>query len=201
MGLKAKLENLKHSAARMSPRERVMVGALGSTIIVLIIFGVSYAVFSKVEDLREHNQAMRNALSDIAKYKTRFLEAKRREASLKIAIPDTTLELNSYVDKAASAIGVKIDETSEVRPAEGSRFRQRGLLIKLRKLTLGQLAALLKELESSATYLVQVTEMTVYTRFRKHEAVDAELVVSTYEKMEAKKKKGKKGHERGGRRS
>ena len=199
---KTKVEDLKLSFERMSPRERVMVGGLGATVVFLVIFGVGYLIWSKLDELGERNQAMRTALQDIEKYRDRFLEGRSRQAALKLAIPDSPLELNTYVDKAASAVGVKIDESSEVQPSEGSRFRQRGLQIKLRKISLPQLAGLLKQLENSTSHVVQVTEMTVYTRWRKHEEVDAELVVSTYEKAKPKSKRnGRKGSKRRGRRS
>lgn len=197
-GLKAKVEDLKLSFERMSGRERAMVGGLGSVVVLLIMMGIGYLIWSKLDDVSARNVAMRQALTDLERYKDDFLDAQRRKAALKLAIPDTPLELNTYVDKAASAVGVKIDESSEVQPAEGTRYTQRGLQIKLRKLNLSQLASLLKQLESSTTHVVQITELTVYTRWNKHEEVDAELVVSTYEKGAVKKPT--KGRGRRGRR-
>ncbi|PID39346.1 MAG: hypothetical protein CSA65_07580 [Proteobacteria bacterium] len=198
--LKTKIEDLKLSIERMSPRERVMIGGLGATVALLVVLGVGYLIWSTIDDLEERNNAMREALADIEKLKDKYLAAKQRAAALKLAIPDTPLELNTYVDKAAKAIGVKIDESSAVQPSEGSRFSQHGLQIKLRKLTLSQLGGLLKQLEGSRTHVVQVTEMTVYTRFynreRKTEEIDAELVVSTYEKAKPKQRKARKGRRR-----
>jgi type II secretory pathway component PulM len=199
--LKTKIEDLKLSIERMSPRERVMIGGLGATVLLLVVLGVGYLIWSTIDDLGERNRAMREALADIDKYKDKYLAAQQRQAALKLAIPDTPLELNTYVDQAAKAVGVKIDESSAVQPSEGSRFRQRGLSIKLRKLTLSQLASLLKQLEGDRSHVVQVTEMTVRTRFynrdRKQEEIDAELVVSTYEKAKPKKKRSsRKGRRR-----
>lgn len=188
-GLKAKVEDLKLSFERMSARERLLVGGLGAVVLALVAVGAGYLVWSKLDDLAARNVAMRQALSDLDTHKDGYLDTQRRQAALKLAIPETPLELNTYVDQAASAVGVKIDESSEVQPAEGTRYTQRGLQIKLRKLNLSQLASLLKQLESSTTHVVQVTELTVYTRWNKHEEVDAELVVSTYEKGAPKPKK------------
>ena len=131
-----------------------------------------------------------------------YLVKRKREADLEAAISDTSLELNTYVDKAASSVGVKIDESSELLPVDGARYRQRGLEIKLRKLTLRQLTRFLSELERSRSHIVHVTEMTINSRYynqdREREELDAELVVSTYEKATEKERNGKK---RRGRRS
>lgn len=190
--LKAKIEELKVSFARMSTRERVMVSALGGVVIFLIVAGIGYYIWSSLDDLRVRNGDMRQALADLNKYRGKFVEMQQRRDQIKRAIPETALELTTYVDKAAQAVGVKIDESTEVQGTKGSQYLQKGLQIKLRKLSLPQLVALLKELESSTTHIVQVTELSLLTRWQKHEEIDAEIVVSTYERSTEKTTKKKK---------
>ena len=92
----------------------------------------------------------------------------------------TPLELNRFVETAASAVGVSIAESSEVSPVDIERYTQRGVEIKLRKVRIDQLAKLLKELESSP-HIVQITRLNVSTRWNEHDELDVEMVVSTFE--------------------
>ena len=158
-----------------------MVGALGGVALLLIVLGIGYWLVSAMDDAEQRNNAMRQAIKDVARYKDRYLRAKQRESSARRSAPAGPLELNTYVEKAASAVGVKIDESAETSPVETPRFVQRGLQIKLRKINVSQLGTLLKTLEEESGRRVQVTELSVHTRWQHNEELDVELVVTTYE--------------------
>ena len=111
---------------------------------------------------------------------------------------DRSIELNSFVEKAAKKVEVNIAESDEITPVEGDDFVQRGLEIKLRKVTVKQVAELIKQLESSPQ-LVQITRLSVQSSWNQHEQLNVEMVVSTFEYRERKpeepakkKKKDKK---------
>jgi len=188
-GLKAKIEDIKDSFQRLSPRERGALAALAGTFALLLMLGIGYWISSELAELEDRNEATRQALKDIDRYKDRFLQNKRREAALRRAVSATTLELNSYIEKAASAAGVEIAESSETKPVEGKNYTRRGVDIKLRKVTLGQLVGLLKRLTSSTAHVVQVTELSVMTRWNHHEDLDVELMVSTYDRKQGRGRK------------
>lgn len=196
--LKSRIEDLKLSVARLSTRERVMVGSLVGVFGFLLVFGVGYLIYSSVDEVEERNVAMRKALRDINRYRDKYVSYQRRMKALERAIPTTSLDLNSFVEKAAAAVGVKIDETNEISPASAGRYTKRGMEIKLRKLSLGQLAAFLKQMEESSTHVVQVTELSVHTRWQRHKEVDAELMVTTYERGKKKESSKKKSRGRRG---
>lgn len=195
MALKRRVEDLKASFERLSTRERRMVGALGGSVVLLLGLGIAYWIWSSLDEMRAENLAIRQAVRDLEKHKDRYLQRERQMAALRAAIPETALELNSYVEKAASGAGVKIDESSAATETPvGARYTQRGLEIKLRKITVAQLAKLLKRLEGSSTHLVRITELSIHTRWNKHDELDVELVVSTYERSKGKKKgRGRRG--------
>ncbi|MBW2731417.1 MAG: hypothetical protein JRH20_03430 [Deltaproteobacteria bacterium] len=194
--LKSRIEDLKLSMARLSTRERAMVGSLVAVFGFLVILGTGYLIYSSVEDAEQRNIAMRKALRDINLYRDKYVAYERRIKALERAIPTTALDLNSFVEEAAAAVGVKIDESSEVPPASAGRYTKRGMEIKVRKVSLGELAAFLKQMEELRTHVVQVTELSIHTRWQRHKEVDAELTIITYERSKKKastKKKAGRG--------
>jgi len=198
-GLKARFEDLSASFARMSERERLMVGGLAAAVLVLVVFGLGYWIVSGLDELEENNAEMRQALRDIESFREPFLKQRRRTTALKVRMGHGALELNSYVEKAASAVGVSIAESSDVAPIKGPLFTRRGLEIKLRKVTISQLASLVKRLEEEQAHIVQVTELSVNTRWNRNQELDVEMVVSTYEEKEKKDQGGKPKRGRGSR--
>ena len=179
--LGARIEDLKGSLERLSARERMMLGGLAAAFVVAVVVVVGYIIFSGLEELEDKNQATRKALKDLALNRVCYLEHRQRTAQLEVRVSRSPLELNRYVETAASTVGVSIAESSEISPVEIDRFTQRGVEIKLRKIKIEQLAKLIKELESSP-HIVQVTQLNVSTRWNEHSELDVELVVSTYER-------------------
>ena len=106
------------------------------------------------------------------------------------------LELNSFVEKAAKKVEINIAESAEITPVEGEDFIQRGLEIKLRKVTIKQLAQLIKQLESSLQ-LVQITRLSVKTNWGQNKELNVEMVVATFEYREKKKEPVDKPSKRG----
>ncbi len=81
-------------------------------------------------------------------------------------------------------------------PIPGRKYDQLGLRIKVRKIKIGELATLLKRLESSPKHIVQVTELEIKTRWKHHEELDVELVVSTFQRAKPKDPKKSKRSKR-----
>jgi hypothetical protein len=159
----------------------MMIGGLGVTFVICVIFILGYLVVSSLEEIEEDNAAARTALKNLDKFKECYTTQRRRTAQLEARIPQTPLELNRIVESAASAVGVSIAESAEVNPTNVDSYVQRGVEIKLRKITLDQLARLMKELEGRP-HIVQITELSVNTRWGQHEDLDVEMVVSTFQK-------------------
>jgi type II secretory pathway component PulM len=179
--LGARIDDLKSSLERLSPRERMMLGGLGAAFLVGVVVIVGYIILSGLEEIEENNEAMRVALKDLERNRECYLVHRRRTAQLEVRMSRTPLELNRFVETAASAVGVSIAESSEIAPVAVDRYTQRGVEIKLRKITIEQLAKLIKELENSP-HIVQITRLNVNTRWNQHEDLDVELVVSTFER-------------------
>ena len=198
MKIRNRIEDYKSSFGRLSNRERMMVGGLGLVALLLVVGVVGYVVVSSLNEIEDHNQRMRQAIKDLKQYGQAYMKQRQRVAALKVRMPsDRTIELNSFVEKAAKKVEVNIAESDEMTPVEGDEYVQRGLEIKLRKVTVKQVAELIKQLESSPQ-LVQITRLSVQSSWNQHEQLNVEMVVSTFEYRERKpdepkkKKKSKK---------
>jgi type II secretory pathway component PulM len=180
-GIGNKLDDLKASIGRLAPRERMMLTGLGAVVLLFVVGVVAYFIQSGLEEIEEHNDAMRTALRDLEKHKDAYMVQRQRIAALEVRIPQVPIELNRLVETAASSVGVSIAESGEISPVSGERYVQRAVDVKLRKVTIEQLAKLLKALENSP-HIVQVTRLSVATRWNQHQDLDVELTISTYER-------------------
>lgn len=188
--IKARIEDLKERFERLSARERVAVAVLGAVIGLLLLLGIGFWIGSSIDDLEQNNFDTREALRLLARHRERYALNQQREQELSRSIPTESIELNSYVDRAATAVGVKVGESSETKPVEGARYDRRGLAIKLNKVNIAQLAALITRLTESPGQLVQITRLSVNTRWNKHEELDVEMEVSTYVQRSAESRRG-----------
>lgn len=196
-GLKARLEDLKDRFGRLSERERKMVLILTGVAAFLVVAGIGYWLTSTIGEIEQTNTAMREALADMAQHRDRYLQYQKRQDALRRATTGTPLELTSYAEQAATAVGIKIDEASETKPVEGKRYVRHGLDVKVRKINIAQLTALLRRLSESANQLVRITRLSVGTGWNKHEELDVEMEVTTYSEQ---KNKGKSSTSRSRRR-
>ena len=187
-GIGSRIEEFKASFDRLSARERVMVGGLVSVFVVLIILGVGYWIGSGLEEIETRNADTRKALTYLRRHQNTYLQHRRRMAALGVRMGHSPLELNSYVEKAASAVGVTIAESGGISPIPGDRFTRRGVEIKLNRVTIGQLGSLLKTIEDDTAHIVQVTRLAVRTRWNRNQELDVEMVVSTYDRSTKKSK-------------
>lgn len=200
MRIRNRIEDYRLSFGRLSTRERMMVGGLGLVAVLLVVGVVGYVVISSLNVIEENNDRTRQAIKDMRRFGTSYIKQRQRVAALKVRMPsERSIELNSFVEKAAKKVDVKIAESEETTPVEGDEYVQRGLEIKLRKVTVKQVAELIKQLESSPQ-LVQITRLNVQSSWGQHETLTVEMVISTFEFREQrpegpseKKKKRKKG--------
>jgi len=86
------------------------------------------------------------------------------------------------VENAAKEAGVEISDSSD-RPAAaaGKKFIERSVDLHLKPATLDQITKFMKAIETGRS-LVVVKELSVRTRDDKHQQLDVDMVVSTFER-------------------
>ena len=181
MTLNDRMQALRDKWERLSQRERTMVGAMGVTFVVMITLIVGFLITDGLSSMEERNGDMRQALRDLDTQRDTYIRNKAKTAQMETRLGSQPVQLQGYVESAAKDAGVEIPE-SDMLPAApaGKKFVQRTLHLRLRAVTLDQLAHFMKAIETGKS-LVVVTELDVRTRDDKHEQLDVEMSVSTYE--------------------
>jgi type II secretory pathway component PulM len=168
-------------------RERRMVVALAATVILVSLIVVGMIIRNGLDKRRKRNAMLHDAIQMVDRGRDAFDARKRKEAELNAIIGTESPVLATYLEAAASKAGVTIPESTE-RPATAhGKYTEKSVDLKLRGVTLEQLANFLKNVEESQVVVVQ--RLQVKTYFNQHERLDVELTVATYERAKVVPKK------------
>src|SRR5690349_4310101 len=159
---------------RLATRERRLVMALGATALFCALFGVAYVIQSGLARRRNHNGELRQAIDKIQTGRDAFEARKRKEAELYAVIGTEAPNLATYVESAASKVGITVPETNVRNDVPRGKFTEKSIDIKLRGVSLEQLAKFMKAVEEQSQIVV-VQRLKVSTYFNQHERLDAEM--------------------------
>jgi type II secretory pathway component PulM len=194
MTLNERMQALRDRWERLSQRERTMVTALGVTFVIMVTMIVGFLITDGLASMDERNAAMRQALRDLDTQRDSYLRLKAKAAQMETRMGATPVQLGSYVEAASKEAGVEISESTERPPAPaGKKFVDRTMDLRLRAVTLDQLTRFMKAIETGRS-LVVVTGLNVRTRDDKHQQLDVDMAVTTYDRETGKggAKKGDK---------
>jgi len=181
MTLDDRMQALRDKWERLSQRERTMVGALGVTFVVMVTLIVGFLITDGLSSMEEHNADMRQALRDLDTQRDKYVQMKAKMAQLESRL-GAPVQLGTYLEAAAKETGVEIsDSTDRPASAAGKKFIERSVDLHLKPVTLDQVTRFMKAIETGRS-LVVVKELTVRTRDDKHEQLDVDMTVSTYER-------------------
>ena len=189
-----RMQRLRDRWERLSSRERTMVSALGVTFILMVTLIVGFVITDGLSTFEEHNSDMRQALRDLETHRQGYLAAKDKLKQLEARIGHNSIQLAGYLEQAAKDSGVEIPESNDRQPVPaGKQYVERSVDLRLRAVKLEALGKFLKKVETGPN-LVVVTALNIKTRDDKHEDLDVEMTVSTFEHAPVKgaEKKGDK---------
>jgi len=176
---------------RMAPRTRKLALALIATIATVVGLGVTYYTFSEISALKDENEAIREALGEIAKHHDEYLDAKTRNAATEARIGNDPPQLTADLEAAARGENIQIAESSErpVAPAGSSRrFLQHDVDIKVREADLQSLTKFMRRVETGPRFIF-FTRISLKHRYSETDKLDAELTATAFEKVKDDKKK------------
>ena len=177
-----RMQGLRDRWERLSQRERTMVGAMGVTFVIMVTLIVGFLITDGLSTMEEHNADMRQALRDLDTQRDSYIRMRAKTAQMETRLGATPVQLQSYVENAAKEAGVEIsDSTDRPASAAGKKFIERSVDLHLKPVTLDQVTRFMKAIETGRS-LVVVKELTVRTRDDKHEQLDVDMTVSTYER-------------------
>jgi hypothetical protein len=134
---------------------------------------------------------MRQALKDLDTQRDAYRRMKAMASELETRIPRAPIQLQGFLEQAAKEAGVEIPESTERPPAPaGKRWVERAVDLHLRQVTLDALARFCRSIETGPN-LVVVSALSIRSRDDKHQALEVDMTVSTYERATEKKEKPK----------
>src|SRR5689334_23720033 len=92
---------------RMAPRTRKLALGLMVTIAGVLAVGITYYSFSEITTLKDENEAIREALGELAKHHDEYLEAKTRNAISEARIGNDPPQLTADLEAAARGENVQ----------------------------------------------------------------------------------------------
>ncbi|HEX2570244.1 MAG TPA: type II secretion system protein GspM [Polyangia bacterium] len=166
---------------RLTERERRLLLAFFSTLIVLVVGATILVINNGLTTLESENDEIRQALRDIDGGREAYQRAKAKTASIEVRMGSGNVQLQGFLEQGAKEAGVEISETTERQPVPvGKKYLERAVDLRLRKVTVEQLAKFLRYIETGPN-LVVVTSLNVRTRDDRHEDLEVEMAVATYE--------------------
>jgi hypothetical protein len=193
MIFEAQLGRLRDRWERLSARERTLVTAMGLTFLAMATIIVGFVITDGLATLDEANADARQALHDLETQREGYLKAKAKAKALETRMGTTPVQLQGFLEQVGKEAGVEIPETDE-QPAQlvGStkQFNERSVTLRLKSVTLENLTKFMKGIESGAN-LVAITALTIHTLGDKHENLEVEMTVTTWDRAPEKKDKDK----------
>ena len=177
-----RMQALRDKWERLSQRERTMVGALGVTFVIMVTLIVGFLITDGLSSMEERNADMRQALRDLDTQRDHYLLMKSKVAQMATRLGSQPVQLQGYLESAAKDAGVEISDSTDL-PSQvaGKKFIEHTVDLHLRPVTLDQLTKFMKAIETGRS-LVVVTGVEIRTRDDKHEELEVEMWVSTYER-------------------
>jgi hypothetical protein len=168
---------------RMAPRERRLAGILGGVVVVAIVAAVAVLTVQSLAEIRDNNEAARDALAAIAKHRDEFQDAKNKMAAQEARIGHEPPQLAADLEAAAKEVNIAIPETQS-RPAVpvGKRYLEHSVDVTLRQVDLLSLSKFLNRVESGRRLIV-VSRMSLKRAFAEGEKLNVSMTATTWERV------------------
>jgi general secretion pathway protein M len=172
----------------LAERERKLVFVFLAVFVVFAVLLVPYGTSSLLGERREHNEALRKAISTVQGSRGRIDEVKERREQVDKRYDNQAPALAGFIENAARKSGLEIPESQDrAELPHGKKFVERSTVVRLRKVSMLPLVQMLEALENSGHPIV-ISRLNIRKRGREADSYDVELGVSAFDRVE---KKGK----------
>ncbi len=178
-------EGLRERWEQMAPRERRLGILLGVALVVSVFGFIGLQIRSGLKDLEAKNGETRYALGVIDEHANDVAVIDNRPE-----IPVSAQPLATYLETIATEVGVTIPEQTEKPAQTRGKFTELSIDIRMRGISLDQLARFLKLVETRSPVVI-TQRLYIKPYVSAHEKLDVDLTIATFE--QAKKLKPGKG--------
>ncbi len=177
----AAIDTIRDKWDSITPRERRMVVLLGISAVVVLLTWLTLGINDKLDAMDAANAKRRKALDVLLDYDIR---GRADPASSGPEVGRDPVKLESYLDKAAQKVGIKVPSYKPRTPQPKNGFLTHTVELNVNALTITQVKDFLEAIESD-NGLVAVTALTMKRNFADKTQLDLKLEVSTYSKPDA----------------
>jgi hypothetical protein len=178
------LQNLRGSFARLSTREKMLVGACCAAIVGFVMFLGFRWVGGKLSALSRRVERQEEQLGEILKARGKYRQAETRFREIEAMLRRPAPPLRGFLERIAKAHGLNVQEYRDL-PAlllgRRKEVEERSIKVYPIKPTLKQIANFMRDVENAREHLLVVKEIRVDRAFDDHDRFQvAEITVSAY---------------------
>jgi general secretion pathway protein M len=170
--------SLEAFAARLSPRERVMVSAALAAVAAFFLFLVVTGVSRSISARERRIEGKTEMLSQIGKLTRGYRQAERQSMDARLKGPP--VQLMSFVSQTGAQAGVEVNDLRPGTPSTAEGLTEESVEVNLARIDLPRLARLVDALERGPG-VVKVRKLRIATRNDDPNLVDVTLQVSTWQ--------------------
>ncbi len=178
--LKELRAELEAWGSRLSARERVLVTVAGVSVVLFVVFMVSFNLQAGVRARESRIEDKTRALAQVGQLAAGYRQVQAERSAMEGRLKGVPVQLMSHVAQAGAQLGIEVTDLRPTgAPAEVDGVTEESVEVNLPRIELQQLSRLLQGLERS-TGLVKVRRLRISTRTDDPKLVDATVVVATY---------------------
>ena len=202
MAEKGRISGLFDLVDRLSTREKVMVGALGSAFLLTVVVIVYLVIGKQIGTLQERNESLRDVIGQVMAQKDTYLLEKAKLDANKERLDNNTVKLVKVMEDQAKRLGFTIEDFKEnkrfltenhrkvkkragaVKAKKVKDLVEESQTVTIRHISLDQLSRFLQALESRREP-VKITQLNVNTLSSDRQVLrEVRMTVSTYRNEE-----------------
>lgn len=189
--------NLRERLQSLEERERRLLGIAALIVGVTVVLVPPIALVAVLHSKRSDVDAVRAAISSIEDQSDSIQRAKLEKAALAERYKKPAPQLQAFLAKLASDVGVEIPESQDRQVVpRGKRFDERSTKVTLRKVGMLKLVRFLEKIELSG-HPIKVSQIDIRKR-PDPDSYDVDLVVSAFDRKAPEAKPGAKSEQDGG---
>lgn len=193
------LAKMRDRLDKLDPRERRLLSLLGVVFGVMVLLGAPLLLTSSLASKRDENAELREAIAAIKEGRETVRARTIKREAMVARYANKAPALAGLLEKAAREQQIEIPESQD-RPEvpHGKKYVERGVVVRLRKVTMLSLARMLEMLEQQKMP-ISIGRLNIRKRGGEHDSYDVEIGVSAFDRTEASSATVPAGQEGGGR--
>jgi general secretion pathway protein M len=173
---------LRERFDKLEPRERRLLGILGTMLGVFLVLLIPIGIYSLVSGRRSENQDMRDLIDQIYEARGQISERKGKHDALLARYAHQAPPLAGFIEEATKENGVSAAESQDRAPVpHGKRYSERVTVVKIHKIGMLALSKTLEKIEQSG-YALSVTRLNVKPRVGEPDSYEVELGISAFDR-------------------